>query len=135
MPKRKISELIKHAPVLCAPPHISVRDAACLMSEEEVGSLLIVENGELIGIFTERDALNRVLAEDCDPKTITLREVMTANPQTVGPEDQFEVALRMMSEGGFRHVPVVSGKGPVGVISARDALELKILQFEEAAAC
>ena len=104
-------------------------EAARRMKERRVGALLVMREGRLAGIFTERDALFRVIAERRDPATTRLAEVMSANPRTIGPDRPFGHALHMMHEGGFRHVPVVEGGKPVGVVSARDALGPELEAF------
>ena len=85
-----------------------------------------------MGIFTERDALFRVLADGRDAANTVLREVMTHSPQTLHPDRSFADALQLMHAGGFRHVPVVEDRRPLGMISARDALgpELEDFFFE-----
>ena len=130
MPQRPISSIIAKRKLVTASPTMSVHDAARQMKERAVGSILVVQGGHLVGIFTERDALNRVVAEGRDAKTMTLAEVMTAHPQTISPEKPVGLALLMMFDGGFRHVPVVSHGKPVGVISARDALGPELQEFE-----
>ena len=93
------------------------------MKQHNVGALLVVDHTRLIGIFTERDALFRLLAEGRDPHTTRLSDVMTAQPQTIHPDEPFLRALRMMHEGKFRHLPVVEFDRPLGVVSVRDALD------------
>jgi CBS domain-containing protein len=100
------------------------------MAQEKVGSMLIVENGLLVGIFTERDVLNRVVAARLDPDTTTLATVMTKNPQTVKPDRPFSHAMHMMYEGCFRHMPVVEDGKPLGMISIRDAIGPELIEFE-----
>jgi CBS domain-containing protein len=85
-----------------------------------------------VGVFTERDAVFRVLAEGRDVSVTPISDVMTAEPQTIGPDKPFVHALYMMYEGGFRHVPVVKDGRPLGMVSARDALELDAEEFQEA---
>jgi CBS domain-containing protein len=130
MPQRPVSTVIAKRKVVTAPPTMSVYDAARQMKEHAVGSILVTQGGHLAGIFTERDALHRVMAEGRDAKTVTLAEAMTAHPQTIAPEKPVGLALLMMFDGGFRHVPVVSHGKPVGVISARDALGPELQEFE-----
>ncbi len=130
MPQRPISSVIGKRKVLMAPATLSVLEAARQMREREVGSMMVVHAGRLVGIFTERDALYRVMAEGRDAKTVTLAEVMTAHPQTIDADKPVGLALLMMYEGGFRHVPVVSHGKPVGMISARDALGPELQEFE-----
>jgi CBS domain-containing protein len=123
--------MVEHQKMLtAAPPKTSIREAARLMKRTQVGALLVVEHGHLVGIFTERDALNQVLAEGLNPETTTLAEVMTLNPITVHPDQPFVYALHLMYENGFRHIPVVESGRPLGMVSARDALEMEAEEFE-----
>jgi CBS domain-containing protein len=130
MPSRKISDVIRNQKVLCAEASMTVREAACQMAHLKVGSMLIVENELLIGIFTERDVLNRVVAARQDPDTTLLATVMTKNPQTVKADRPFSHAMHMMYEGGFRHMPVVEDGKPLGMLSIRDALGPELTEFE-----
>jgi CBS domain-containing protein len=130
MSQRPIRSLISKQKILTATAEITVAEAARLMKKKSVGAVMIVEgNGHIAGIFTERDALFRVLAEGRDPKTTRLAEVMTAHPQTLTPDKPFGLALVMMFEGGFRHVPVIENGKPVGMVSARDSLGPELQEF------
>ena len=91
---------------------------------------MVVEKRRLVGIFTERDALYRVLANGKNPKLTRLGEVMTLNPTTVSASMPFGHALHLMYERNFRHVPVVDDGVPIGMVSARDALGPELEQFE-----
>lgn len=102
---------------------MTVADAARLMKRGNVGALLVVDTTRLVGIFTERDALFRVLAEGRSPALTRLEDVMTAQPQTIHPDEPFVRALRIMHEGKFRHLPVVEFERPLGMVSVRDALD------------
>jgi signal-transduction protein with cAMP-binding, CBS, and nucleotidyltransferase domain len=131
MPQRPVRSMITKQKILTATAEISVSDAARLMKKKSVGAVMVVkDNGCLAGIFTERDAVFRVLAEGRDPKTTRLADVMTPQPQTIAPEKPFGHALLMMYESGFRHVPVVEDGKPVGMVSARDALGPELQEFE-----
>jgi CBS domain-containing protein len=90
---------------------------------EKTLTVLVVEASRLSGIFTERDALFRVIAAGRDPATTVLADVMTPQPQTIHPDEPFVNALRVMHKRGFRHLPVVEYGRPLGVVSARDALD------------
>jgi CBS domain-containing protein len=103
--------------------------AAALMLEGKVGAVLVVEDGRLAGIFTERDAVYRVMAAGRDPLTTLLKDVMTPDPLTVAPEETFGYALLLMHEKGFRHAPVVVDGRPIGVVSARHALDPDLEEF------
>ena len=91
------------------------------MSEKQAGSVLVVDsNGRLVGIFTGRDAVQRVVAAGRDAVQTRLADVMTAEPNTMPPNNSAIEALRLMWDGGFRHVPVVDDGRIVGVVSRGD---------------
>jgi len=129
MAHRSIRSIILEKELVTAPGSMTVAEAALLMKEKHQGSVMIVEDGKLVGIFTERDALYRVISEGRDAKTTRLAEVMTRNPKTIHPDKPFPDALQIMREGGFRHVPVAEGGRPLGMISARDALGPELEDF------
>jgi CBS domain-containing protein len=132
MPNRRISNVIAGQSLVTATREMTVRAACRLMAEKRIGAMLIVENNKIVGIFTERDALNKVLATSVDPDTTTLAQVMVSNPMTIGSDKPLGFALAMMADGGFRHVPVVDGNGaPLGMVSARDALGQDMLELEK----
>jgi len=115
--------------LVVAPPEASVANAAALMKEQNVGAVLVVDKGSLVGIFTERDAVFRVMAAGRDPHLTILSEVMTREPKTVSPDESFGYALLLMHENGFRHAPVVEDGRPIGVVSARSALDPDLEEF------
>src|SRR5689334_23665313 len=119
---RPVRSIIENQAPITATADMTVTAASRLMKAKRIGAILVVKSGRLAGIFTERDALFRVIAEGRDPANTHLQDVMTANPRTITPDRPFGHALHMMHEGGFRHVPVVDGGAPLGVVSARDAL-------------
>ncbi len=125
MSQRSVVQLIKRQVIHLA-PSVSVREAARLMSENHIGALLVMDEGRLAGIFTERDALNRVLAEGRDPDSTPLSEVMTRDPVTVSPQTAAAQALRLIGEIGFRHLPVVEDDEVYGIISLRDFVGIEL---------
>jgi CBS domain-containing protein len=125
----RIRTVMERKKLLVAPPETSVSKAAKLMAKKNVGAVMVVKNKRLIGIFTERDALIRVIAKGRDTQTTTLADVMTPDPQTVAPEESFGHALLMMYEQGFRHVPVLEKGMPIGIVSARNALDPDLEEF------
>ena len=127
--ERPVRSIIEDQKPITTSAEISVAAAARLMKEHRIGAILVLDQGRLAGIFTERDALFRVVAEGRDPAATRVGEVMTANPRTITPDRPFGHALHLMYEGGFRHVPVVDGGRPLGVVSARDALGPDLQQF------
>ena len=126
---RAIRTIIEDQKPVTASPEITVAAAARLMKEHRIGAILVIRDGELAGIFTERDALFRVIAEGRDPVKTRVAEVMTANPRTIAPDRPFGHALHLMYEGEFRHVPVVENGRPLGMVSARDALGPELEDF------
>ena len=132
MPNRTLRQVVTGQTLVSALPDTTVRAAAVAMANQSVGAILVVnESGRLIGLFTERDALNRVVARGLDPNQTQLATVMTDKLQTAPPDKTLGHALHLMFEGGFRHLPVVEDGRPVGMVSARNALGLEILQFEK----
>jgi len=129
MLQRTVRAIVEGQEILTALARTSVAEAARLMKQHNVGAILVVEDDHLVGIFTERDGLYRVVAENLDARRTQLKDVMTPNPQTVGPDDSFARALHLMHVGGFRHVPVVDQGKPIGMVSARDALGPELEDF------
>ena len=130
MPHRSVRDVIANQKPFTAPGGTTIATATRLMKKHNIGALMIVEHGHLAGIFTERDAVFRVLAESRDPEKTHVADVMTTKPKTIGPDKAVGHALLMMYEGGFRHVPVVEHGKPLGMISARDALGPELQEFE-----
>ncbi len=128
---RRIRDVIRDQKILVGDAELTVREAARRMAATQVGAIMIALNGRLVGIFTERDALIRVLAAGLDPDTTRLGQVMTDHPLSVTPDTLLGHALHLMHDGGFRHVPVVEDGQPVGMISARDALGIEMVAFED----
>ena len=132
MPNRTLRQVVEGQTVVSALADTTVRAAAITMARHKIGAILVVDDqGRLAGLFTERDVLNRVVAQGLDPDSTQLSAVMTADLQTATPDKPLAHALHMMFEGGFRHVPVVEDGRPVGMVSSRNALGLEILQFEK----
>jgi CBS domain-containing protein len=129
MPVREVSELIRSQKVVTVSPETLVRDAAQVMARRGVGAAGDVTGERLVGVFSERDIMTRVVAESRDPNTTTVGEVMTPEPKTVRPDRPVVEALELMIAGHFRHVPVVDGERIVGMLSMRDVpLEYCVLR-------
>ena len=125
-----IASVMERKKMLVAPPETSVSEAAKLMAKRRVSAVLVVADGRLVGIFTERDAVYRVIAKGRDARTTSLADVMTPDPNTVTPEESFGYAMLLMHEHGFRHAPVIENDRPVGIVSARNALDPELEEFE-----
>jgi CBS domain-containing protein len=125
-----IYDLVKDRRVLSIDADRSVLEGARLMMENRIGALPVLRNGELVGIFSERDIMNRVVALGRLPGTTKISEVMTANPKSVSVDETMENCLYLMREFGFRHLPIVDGKELKGLVSSRDILLRYISQQE-----
>ena len=132
MPHRLIRDIIKRGRLVTASEATTVSEAARLMTEARVGAILVLNKDGLAGIFTERDALTRVLAAGLDPAATPLGRVMTRDPDTITPNRPFGEALIMMYDHGYRHVPVVEDDQPVGIVSMRDTAPPNLEELEAA---
>lgn len=129
---RKISDLVRDQNPLTLPPSATVMDAARHMREREVGAVLVTEgDAKLVGIFTGRDAIARVLAEGKNPAETPLFEVMTPNPDTMTPRHKAIEALRLMQDARCRHVPIVQEGKVVGIVSRGDFRGLELERLDE----
>jgi CBS domain-containing protein len=120
---------MEHRKLLVAPPQTTVLKAAELMAKKHVGAVLVVDNEHLVGIFTERDAVFRVIARGLEPKSTVLADVMTRDPKTIAPEKPYGTAMLVMHESGFRHLPVIENGRLIGIVSSRNALDPDLEEF------
>lgn len=120
MPERPVRQIIDRDSLLSCPPTETVRRAASRMADQRCGSILVMDGGRAVGIFTERDLLIRVVAAGLDPDKTAIREVMTPNPATIGADQPVREAIRAMDEGSMRYLPVLDGNEVIGMISAKD---------------
>lgn len=132
MPTRPIHAVIKNQDCVTVSGETHIRRVAELMKQHHTSAVLVTDthHKRLLGICTERDIVFGVVAAGKDPQAITVKTIMTTEPQCIGPDKPFGHALHLMYEGGFRHVPVVEDGRPVGILSAKDALGSEALQFE-----
>jgi CBS domain-containing protein len=128
-----LRELIKDRRVYSINAGQTVLEAARFMMEHNIGALPVLRDGELAGIFSERDIMNRVVAVGRTPGTTAVSEVMTANPRAVPVDETVEECLFIMSEFGFRHLPIVEGKQLKGLVSLRDILMRRAAEIENQA--
>ena len=121
MPNRHMHEIMTRRHPVTLPPEASVQHACQEMRKHRIGAILVVDpHGRLLGIFTGRDGINRVLAEGRAPHATRLRDAMTADPETMPPHVQAIEALRLMRDGGFRHIPIMDADRLVGIVSRGD---------------
>lgn len=132
MKRQIVPDVISGEQALCCLASSAfVQEAADTMADRRIGAVIIMDEGTLKGILTERDLVFRVLAKGIDPKSTTIETVMTAEPQTIGPEDSAGAALDLMRNGRYRHLPVLNGNDLIGIVSIRDLYEAVSSGLEE----
>ncbi len=114
-----------------ASANMTVREAALAMAQRRIGAVMVIDGARLVGIFTERDLLSKVVAMKRDPDTLRLAEVMTRDPDTIGPDETAFAALDMMRKRGYRHLPVMDAGRLIGMVSVRDLYSTALGELEE----
>jgi CBS domain-containing protein len=132
MPQRVMGDIVRDQQPLVLKPETLIRDACQQMCKRRVGAVLVTDNERrLLGIFTGRDAVCRVLAKALDPASATLADAMTKNPATMSPGRPAMEALLLMQDGGFRHIPIVDKGRVVGVVSRGDFRGVEHARLDE----
>lgn len=108
----------------------TVYEALTLMSEKNIGALLVIDAGELVGIISERDYARKIILKGKTSQETHVKEIMTENPFTITAEDSIDTCMAIMSERHFRHLPVVEGGKPMGMISMGDVVKT-IIQMQK----
>jgi CBS domain-containing protein len=115
--------------VYAARPSEPVGDVVRRMADQRTGCVLVLNDGRLEGIFTERDFLSRVVAQGLDV-SVPVGQVMTREPKTIARHDSVHKVVELMESGGYRHVPVIGEKGqPIGVLSVKDIVHYLVEYF------
>ncbi len=112
-------------------PDTIVFDALQVLARHEVGALLVMEHGKLVGVFSERDYTRKVALQGKNSKTMTVAEIMTPNVFTVTPDTRTRACMALMSQKRIRHLPVVDGDTVIGMISIRDLMDDVIADQEQ----
>ena len=129
---RTMSDIVRNRDPATLPASATVRDACRCMRDRRIGAVLVTEGDHrLLGIFTGRDAVHRVLAEGKSPARTKLAEVMTRDPDTMPPGRTAIEALRLMEDGRYRHVPIVDGDTVVGIVSRFDFSGIELDRLDE----
>jgi CBS domain-containing protein len=129
---RKMAEIVRNQDPVTLPPSATVREACQRMRERRVGAVLVTEGDRrLVGIFTGRDAVHRVLAEGKSAVRTTLAEVMTPNPDTMPPGKMAIEALRLMEDRRCRHLPIIEDGKIVGIVSRFDFSGIELDRLDE----
>ncbi len=117
-----IRELLREREVYSVQFNNTVREVATFMAERNIGAVPVLHDSELVGVFSERDVVRRVLLENLDWSTTPVSEVMTEEPLTVVPDDDVEHCMLLMKQHNFRHLPVCENGNLTGFISMRELL-------------
>jgi CBS domain-containing protein len=126
----QVYDIVKDRRVYSIDVNSTVLEAARFMMEHSIGALPVLRDGEIVGIFSERDIMNRVVAVGRMPGTTKISEVMTANPKAISADETIDNCLFLMREFGFRHLPITDGKQLKGLVSLRDILLRYVSQKE-----
>jgi len=118
----RICDLIKNQEIYQAEMGQTVMETVCAMVEHNIGAVPVVHKGKLVGIFSERDLMKRVVAEGRNPGSTCLAEVMTDDPLTINVNEELENCMALMRQHSFRHMPVCHEGQLVGIVSLRDIL-------------
>jgi len=126
-----IGSLVQDRPVFAVQRTDSVYHATKYMAEKNIGAVAVLEGTQLVGIFSERDIITRVIAQELDPKNVLVGQVMTKNIVVADVNETEESCLKKMKGANCRHLPVVSGDTVLGVLSLRDLLMVELTERDE----
>jgi CBS domain-containing protein len=126
-----IRDLISNRSVFTVDRNVSVQAAVEYMAQKNIGAVSVMDGDRLVGIFSERDVINRVVAKSLNPVTTTVTSVMTSNLVVASTDETYESCLRKMKQANCRHLPVVEGDKLVGFISLRDLLQVDISEKDD----
>jgi len=114
---KKISEFLTEQAAVTIQADATVKDAILLMTAEQHNYVLVAENNSIVGIFTDRDLLNRVTSENLLPAEVIIRDVMTPNPDTLKTDDYIGYAIEKMARQGFRNIPISDENGNMSILT------------------
>ncbi len=119
---QRIYDLVANRPVYSLSPEMTVAEAVAYLVERNVGAAAVVQDGHLVGLFSERDLLKRVVAAGRDPRQVRVVEVMTTQLHTADAQESSRACLERMREAGVRHLPVLSEGKLLGLVTMRDLM-------------
>jgi len=130
--RKTVSEFIEDTPLSAVGPEDSIAAAIEVMKRDQSDCVVVLDAGMIVGIFTERDFLNRVTAARRDPAETKMKSAMTPNPEVLRTYDCISYAINRMAVGGFRNVPIIGEQGkPIAVLSVRDVVSHLSELFDE----
>lgn len=122
----QVKEIVQNRELYSVEPQLTVAQVARRMSELKVGAILVIGSGELLGVFSERDLMRRVVVEGRDPERTLVSDVMSRDLHTLDESATTEEAMQRMHDCGCRHLPIVRDGQPVGFLSMRDLMEREL---------
>jgi CBS domain-containing protein len=128
---KKLHEIMREGFLFAVRKSATVTEAVRTMVENNVGIVAVLEGDRLVGVFSERDAVRRVIDKGLDPKTVTIEAVMTRNLLVADEAEDYQVAMRTMDQANIRHLPVVRGTQVVSMLSIRDLMRVDMARMGE----
>lgn len=128
---KTLAHLVEGREVYYVDKEATVQEAAKHMAEKNIGAVSVIDGDRLVGIFSERDLLSRVVAKGKDPAKTKVKEVMTTDLVVAEKDESYEAALKKMKRANVRHLPVVSGERIIGMLSVRDLLQVDLSEKDE----
>jgi len=126
-----IKQLIADRSVYTVDKHATVQVAVEYMAEKNIGAVSVMDGSRLVGIFSERDVINRVVSKGLNPRATPVKSVMTSNLVVADADETYQSCLRKMKQANCRHLPIVDGDKLLGFISLRDLLQVEISEKED----
>lgn len=131
MKKHIVPDIVKNPQVFSLPSTATVKQAVDLMTLKTIGVVVVLENNQMAGIFSERDLVTRVASKGLDIRETPLKDVMTTGVKTVTPETTPQEALLQMRKNHFRHLPIIEKNNVIGMVSMRDLYDAVCQEMEE----
>lgn len=128
---KRLREIMREGFLFAVRKNASVAEAARTMTEKNVGIVVVLEEDRLIGVFSERDAVRRVIDRGLDPHRTTVEEVMTKDLVVADENEDYQSAMRMMDHANIRHLPVVRAAQVVSMLSVRDLMRVDMQRMDE----
>jgi len=126
-----IGQMVESRPLFSLQRHSTISEAAQYMAERNIGAVPVLDGSRLVGIFSERDVIKRVVAKNLDPHSVKVGDVMTKDLVVADASDSYEDCLRKMKQANCRHLPIISGDQLFGVVSLRDLLQIELTEHAE----
>ena len=128
---KKLRDIMREGFLFAVRKDATVAEAARTMTERNVGIVVVLENDRLIGVFSERDAVRRVIDKGLDPLTTLVGDVMTTHLVVADENDDYQTAMRTMDQANIRHLPVVRKEQIVSMLSIRDLMRVDMQRMDE----